>query len=109
MFVTAPKSLPYPAVQIEGGATVAAGETVEVGAEVGASLLEQGWVKAAEAKAPTIPEVLAAVGDDPHAAAEAHTAEEARDKPRPSLLSKLAAVIAANPNPSPDGDNHKES
>lgn len=45
MFVTAPKSLSFPAVQIATGATVAPGETVEVPDEVGVSLIDQGWTE----------------------------------------------------------------
>ncbi|MFI6813765.1 hypothetical protein ACIBG7_15195 [Nonomuraea sp. NPDC050328] len=41
----------------------------------------------------TIDEVLAWVGDDPGRAAEAHAAEQAKDKPRSTLLAKLAEII----------------
>lgn len=51
MFVTAPKSLSFPAVQIATGATVAPGETVEVPDEVGVSLIDQGWTEATKTAA----------------------------------------------------------
>lgn len=109
MFVTAPKDLSFPSVQIATGADVAAGETVDVPDEIGSQLIDQGWSEAKGVKPPTIPEVLAEVGDDPAKASAEIAAEEARDKPRPTLIEKLAAVIAANPNPAPDGADTKES
>lgn len=41
-----------------------------------------------------IEDVLAWVGDDPSRATEARVAEEAKDKPRPRLLAKLAELEA---------------
>lgn len=41
-----------------------------------------------------IVDVLAWVGDDPSRATEARVAEEAKDEPRPRLLSKLAELEA---------------
>lgn len=72
------------------------GETIEVPGELGAQLVEQGWLPAAS-KAPTVAEIIAGVGDDPVAATDALAAEQASDKPRKSLVEGLQAVIDANP------------
>lgn len=79
------------------GERVGVGETYETDPETAALLAEQGWSKSG-AKPPTVADVLAQVGDDPVAAAAALADEQARDKPRPSLVDKLAAIAAVEPN-----------
>ena len=51
MFVTAPKDLSFPSVQIATGADVAAGETVDVPDEIGSQLIDQGWSEATKTAA----------------------------------------------------------
>lgn len=106
MFVNAPTDM-IPARQIATGETVEAGGTAEVPDDVGESLIEQGWTKARGVKPPTIAEVVADVGDDPVKAQAEIEAEQARDQPRPTLIDKLTAVIAANTTP-PEGGNTEE-
>lgn len=45
-------------------------------------------------KPPTIPEILKEVGDDKEKAAAALAQEQAGDKPRPSLVEKLEAIVS---------------
>ena len=55
-------------------------------------------------KEPSVKDILAAVGEDPEAAAAALEAERAKVKPRTSLIDGLEAVIAAAGDGDPDGD-----
>lgn len=55
-------------------------------------------------KPPTIDEVLAEVGDDQALAAAALEAEQAREKPRSTLVEKLQAVIDTPPDSSDPGE-----
>lgn len=71
------------------------GGTVEVDEATAASLEEQGWT-VTSSKAPTIDEVLDAVGTDAAAAAQAIADEQARPKPRPTLISRLEAIVTDN-------------
>jgi hypothetical protein len=54
------------------------------------------------AKPPTIEEVLAEVGEDKALAAAALEAEQAREKPRTGLTTKLQAVVDAPPQSTTD-------
>lgn len=72
------------------------GETVEVPDDLGAQLLDQGWLPGS-GKAPTVAGILEAVGSDPVAAADALASEQAAEKPRKSLIDGLQAVIDTNP------------
>ena len=64
-------------------------------------LLRKGMVEEVEepkpepARAPSVKDILAEVGDDPEAAATVLEVEQAKDKPRKSLVDGLEAVIAA--------------
>ena len=66
-----------------------------------AHLLRKGMVREFEepkpepTKEPSVKDILAAVGDDPEAAATMLEAEQEREKPRKSLIEGLEAVIAA--------------
>jgi hypothetical protein len=67
----------------------------EEGYDPGAGLLAQtaNWVEA-DLSASTVADVLASVGDDPERAAAALASEQLRDRPRKSLVEKLAAIVA---------------
>jgi len=63
------------------------------------------------ARADTVAAILEAVGDDKAGAAAALKAEQAKDKPRSTLIEALQAVIDApptDPTGSPDGSNQAE-
>jgi hypothetical protein len=62
--------------------------------DLGEGLLAQDekWLPSNGPKEPTAAEVLAEVGDDPAAAAEAIAVEQTRSRPRKKLLEQLEAI-----------------
>ena len=81
--------------KLPDGTRVDRGKSADVDDELGAELLDQGWVEASSAPA-SVKDVLDEVGDDPVKAAAALAVEEGHANPRPTLITKLSAIVAAN-------------